>query len=151
MLSGEATNANFIVFGLTLSGLEPTIYRTLGEHANHYTTDAVKRRQNLCHDRYFAHIMYKWRQINSPFHNNNSYTSTITFTLCYRCDCWYFSDMTLTFMVMLVYLSTIECHHIAETRLKLAFFTNPPFNQYTRVRVMVFKATFNNISVISWQ
>jgi hypothetical protein len=22
-------------------GLEPTIYRTQGEHANHYTTDAV--------------------------------------------------------------------------------------------------------------
>ena len=40
MLSGEATNANFIVFGLTRSGLEPTIiYRTRGVHANHYTTD----------------------------------------------------------------------------------------------------------------
>jgi hypothetical protein len=33
MLNGEATNTNFIVFGLT--------YRTRGEHANHYTTDAV--------------------------------------------------------------------------------------------------------------
>jgi hypothetical protein len=41
MLSGEATNTNFIVFGLTRSGLEPTIYRTRGEHANHCTTDAV--------------------------------------------------------------------------------------------------------------
>jgi hypothetical protein len=28
MLSGEATNTNFIVFGLTRLGLEPTIYRT---------------------------------------------------------------------------------------------------------------------------
>jgi hypothetical protein len=36
MLSGEATNTNFIVFGLTQSGLEPTIYRTWGKHANHY-------------------------------------------------------------------------------------------------------------------
>jgi hypothetical protein len=36
----EKTNTNFIVFGLTRSGLEPTIYRTRGEHANHYTTDA---------------------------------------------------------------------------------------------------------------
>jgi hypothetical protein len=34
-------NTNFIVFGLTQSGLEPTIYRTRGERANHYTTDAV--------------------------------------------------------------------------------------------------------------
>ena len=41
MLSGEATNTNFIIFGLTRSGLELTIYRTQGEHANHYTTDAV--------------------------------------------------------------------------------------------------------------
>jgi hypothetical protein len=36
VLSGEATNANFIVFGLT------TIYRTRGEHANQYTIDAVQ-------------------------------------------------------------------------------------------------------------
>jgi hypothetical protein len=38
MLSRGATNTNFIVFGLTRSGLEPT----RGEHANHYTTNAVK-------------------------------------------------------------------------------------------------------------
>jgi hypothetical protein len=37
----EATNTSFIVFGLTRPGLEPTIYRTRGEHANHYATDAV--------------------------------------------------------------------------------------------------------------
>ena len=42
MLSGEATNTNFIVFCLTQPGLEPTIYHTLGEHANHYATDAVQ-------------------------------------------------------------------------------------------------------------
>jgi hypothetical protein len=41
MLTGEATNTHFIVFGLTLLGLERTIYRTQGEHANHYTTAAV--------------------------------------------------------------------------------------------------------------
>jgi len=41
MLSGEATDAYFIVFGLTRSVLEPTIYSTPGEHAKHYTTDAV--------------------------------------------------------------------------------------------------------------
>ena len=37
----EATNANFIVFSLTRSGIEPMIYCTWGEHANNYTTDAV--------------------------------------------------------------------------------------------------------------
>jgi hypothetical protein len=36
------TNTNFIVFGLTRSGLEPTIYRTRGEHDNHYTNGAVQ-------------------------------------------------------------------------------------------------------------
>ena len=41
MLSRESANINFIVFGLTRSGLEPTIYRTRGEHSNHYTTYAV--------------------------------------------------------------------------------------------------------------
>jgi hypothetical protein len=41
MLSGEATNTNFIVFILTRSRLEPTIYHTRGQHANHYTTDVV--------------------------------------------------------------------------------------------------------------
>jgi hypothetical protein len=39
VLSGEATNTNFIVFDLTRPGLEPTIYHTRGEHVNHYATD----------------------------------------------------------------------------------------------------------------
>jgi hypothetical protein len=41
MLSREATNINFIVFSLTRLELEPSIYHTRGEHANHYTTDAI--------------------------------------------------------------------------------------------------------------
>jgi hypothetical protein len=41
MLSGEATNTNFLVFGLTQPGLDPMIYRTQGEHADHYATDGV--------------------------------------------------------------------------------------------------------------
>jgi hypothetical protein len=41
MLSGETTNTNFIVFGLTQPGLEPTIYCTQGEHANQYATNAI--------------------------------------------------------------------------------------------------------------
>ena len=46
MLSEEATNTNFIDFGFTPSGLKPTIYRTRGEHGNHYTTDVVGRQSN---------------------------------------------------------------------------------------------------------
>ena len=41
MLRGEATNTNFMVFDLTGSRLELMIYHTRGEHAKHYTTDAV--------------------------------------------------------------------------------------------------------------
>jgi len=43
VLSRQSTNTNFIVFGLTRSELEPTIYYTGGEHAKHYTTDAVSK------------------------------------------------------------------------------------------------------------
>jgi hypothetical protein len=44
--SGEAINTNFVVFGLTRPGLAFEIYRTRGEHANKYTTDAVLNPQN---------------------------------------------------------------------------------------------------------
>ena len=37
----EATRTNFIVFGLTRSGLKHTIYRSQDEHPNHNATDAV--------------------------------------------------------------------------------------------------------------
>ena len=41
MFNGGATNTNVNVFDLTLSRLDPTIYHTLGEHANYYTTNVV--------------------------------------------------------------------------------------------------------------
>ena len=37
----EKQQISIIVFGLTWSGLKPTIYRNWGEYANHYTTNAV--------------------------------------------------------------------------------------------------------------
>jgi hypothetical protein len=43
VVSGEATNTNFLVIGFTRSWLKPTIYHTWGEHLNHYTNDAVKQ------------------------------------------------------------------------------------------------------------
>jgi len=42
MLNKEAANTNYIIFGLTRLGLEPTIYHTRGQHANYYTTNAVE-------------------------------------------------------------------------------------------------------------
>jgi nitroimidazol reductase NimA-like FMN-containing flavoprotein (pyridoxamine 5'-phosphate oxidase superfamily) len=35
--------ANVIVLSLTGQGLEPTIYRFRGEHANHYTTNVARK------------------------------------------------------------------------------------------------------------
>jgi hypothetical protein len=40
MVCGEATTTK--IFDLTIPGLEPTIYHTLHEHANHYIIDAVQ-------------------------------------------------------------------------------------------------------------
>jgi hypothetical protein len=40
MYSGEAKKIQILV-GFDLTGFEPTIYHTLGEYANHYTTDAL--------------------------------------------------------------------------------------------------------------
>jgi len=42
MLSGEAANTNFLVFGLIRLHREPNIYPTRGKHANYYTNDAVE-------------------------------------------------------------------------------------------------------------
>jgi hypothetical protein len=46
MLRGEVTNTNFTFFVLNQSGIEPPICRTRGEHANHYTSDAVNNNKN---------------------------------------------------------------------------------------------------------
>jgi hypothetical protein len=58
VLSGEATNTNFINFGLTQPGLELTIYRTRGEHANHYTTDVVFKLFQLDEKRHAEQQLY---------------------------------------------------------------------------------------------
>jgi hypothetical protein len=68
ILSGEAINTNVIVVGLTRPGLERTIYRTRGEHANNYTTDKVSmkwiiwKERNV--DKYQKQIATKSKSIN---------------------------------------------------------------------------------------
>ena len=61
-LAEEATNTNFAVFDLTQPGLELTIYRTPGEHANHYATDVV------IYNKYNECYMYKINTV--PILNN---------------------------------------------------------------------------------
>jgi hypothetical protein len=36
VLSGETTNTHFIIFDLTLPGIEPMIYQTRDKHSSHY-------------------------------------------------------------------------------------------------------------------
>ena len=78
MLSGEATNTIFLVFGLTRPGLEPTIYCTRGDHTNHYTIDAV---QIIDKERYQHLIKIQPKRKKNPtsveydnFHYYHSYT-----------------------------------------------------------------------------
>ena len=66
MYNWEATSTNFIVFGFTRPGLESTIYRTRGELANHYATDAMKgvvipSQERLCnvHGSYISDKTYQ--------------------------------------------------------------------------------------------
>ena len=56
---GEAANTDFIVFGLTRIWLEPTIYHTRGEHANHYITNA------------FQHLPYKNLRMTKVKHTSS--------------------------------------------------------------------------------
>jgi hypothetical protein len=46
-LNPDMNDLNLIVFGLTRSGLELTIYHNWGEHANHYTTDVVSYKKEI--------------------------------------------------------------------------------------------------------
>ena len=70
MLRGEATNTNFIVFGLTRPGLEPTIYRTRGVH------DAVAwlcvSTRNLTYKLNFMMTLLMW-----PHRNNIRFVSSL--------------------------------------------------------------------------
>ena len=63
VLSREAANANFIVFGLARPGLVPTIYRTRREHANYYTSDGLLLKMGLWNFRsvwYYLTICPAW-------------------------------------------------------------------------------------------
>ena len=75
MLSEEATNTNFIDFGLTRQGLEPTTYRTRCELANLYATDAVGniidiklllRKESLSRDDQQFHQYQQNEQLRGP-------------------------------------------------------------------------------------
>ena len=43
VFSREAQHINIVVFGLTRSGLESTIYRRVSDHVNHYSTDTLHK------------------------------------------------------------------------------------------------------------
>ena len=76
-MTGEVTNTNVIVFSLTRSGLEPTIYH---KRANRYTTDVViinqqKQKENTNTRR----TTLQWKIDNNGTHNLcwNDYWKTL--------------------------------------------------------------------------
>ena len=60
MLSGETTDTNFIVFGLTRPGFETTSYRTRGEHAQHDATDTIQQHFRWYILYYLQSVKNKW-------------------------------------------------------------------------------------------
>ena len=104
--SGEATITNFIVFGLTLSELWPTICHTRGGHTNHYTTHAVKQSRSksyqiTCTESTFRHTnsISKFRSslwsvvtsrlLNWPLHTLSVTMMSSTISIIW---CWEKSD-----------------------------------------------------------
>jgi hypothetical protein len=77
----EATNTNFIFLCLTRSQFIPKIYRTRGEHANHYATDAVPYFYFIfiiCLIKFLIVLQYIiWKQ--KLIQNNKSYIRQVTF------------------------------------------------------------------------
>ena len=43
LILNKSANTNFIVFGLTWTGLKPMMYYSWGKYATHYTTDVICR------------------------------------------------------------------------------------------------------------
>ena len=64
-LLNAATNTKFIVVGLTQPELEPRIYRTRGEHANHYTTYPVNMHLVLSLSLIYGFISLSYSDIGS--------------------------------------------------------------------------------------
>jgi hypothetical protein len=61
--SGEATNSIFTVSGLTRPGLQPTIYHTQGEHANHYTTLRLSKEDKQHNGLFSVGLLHGWMSI----------------------------------------------------------------------------------------
>ena len=105
MLSGEATNTNFIFFCLTRPGLEPTIYRTWGEHAN-----TVKRK-------IYMYRLYSYLLLITIFYHSRYYNSLWNYT--YYCLYMYLYRHVINYTrafkynwVIIVNTKWVICHYI---------------------------------------
>ena len=101
MLSGEATNINFIVFGLTRPGLKPTIYRTRVEHTNYYTTAAVALYLTNMLSLNFI-VLAHWN--NSSWVNMSSHSDTLS---------WFQNSKANQFLILLNAVCLAEKQHIS--------------------------------------
>lgn len=81
MLSGKATNTKYIVFEMTRSVHERTIYRTREEHANHYITVVVICQVEKC-----------TQKIYSKFKLIRSFSHSIHICMKYSCHDLMYTD-----------------------------------------------------------
>jgi hypothetical protein len=83
LYSSFLSKERMYVFGWTRSGHEPKTYRTRSEHANNYTTDAVRRNVNqICLDNHkTVHTFFgqKWR-IQQNYHDYRKAFEVMTST-----------------------------------------------------------------------
>ena len=83
---GLLSCSHFKVFGLTRPGLEPTIYRTQGKHANHYTTIVFETLIDWNH----LENTFKWAQALRA--SNGSHAASVSqhpSLLLYSSQFWY--------------------------------------------------------------
>jgi hypothetical protein len=86
---GLLSCSHFKVFGLTRPGLEPTIYRTQGKHANHYTTIVFETLIDWNH----LENTFKWAQAFCERHfflRNHSLCFTIKYHIVHTFLIWVF-------------------------------------------------------------
>ena len=145
MLSREATHTNFKVFGLTWSELEPTIYCTRGEHANHL----IHTSQNTWYPSCEVSILYCSPLM--PFSHRISLVHLILFNSMLQIISTNLSPLIVLQLPHFISGGTVKieiykCWYWHDDRMTFIRYVCLKF----RVRVREFNAPYNIISVIAW-
>ena len=81
LFSGEAASGIIILFGLTIPGLDPTIYNTRGQHLDHHTIDRLFIFDNSFHFCYNFEAKNKCKNSVPVFdHGSLNFLSNVNLT-----------------------------------------------------------------------